>query len=735
MMTYRDGMRSISLCIGVLVIRSTLMGALEVVDTTDSPMVAFAAGHLTAMGDFLEPSDAGGPVTIQIVPGSLPGQAFSILPSKNGIKISAGDERGAMYGTLELAEHIRLYRNLPDAAIEDRPFIEQRGIKMNIPLDARTPSYDDTGDAALANTANVWDLEFWKAYLDSMALNRYNVLSLWNPHPFPSMIQQEAYEDVALDDVYITTLEPAGIENEWGEPQLVSTNVLQNLEKIKTITIEEKIRHWRAVFKHARQRGIDLYFFTWNICPNSVAKPVEPFYRTYSVPVWDEEPGKYGVSHQINNPSTVDYMRDAISTFLHTYPEVTGIGITAGEHMPHNQEAHPVEGWLWETYGKGILDYKEGNQERRITLIHRIWNTDIGKIMEYWDTYPDDFQFSLKYAKARLYATTKPPFAEKQIAQMKAFGMRSWLNLRNDDIFVHQWGDPDYVREFLGNIDIESTVGYVMGSDGYVWGKDFTSKDPDLIGRLEFDRHWYRFMLWGRLGYNPSLGREFWIRQLASKYQEVDAECLYEAWQAASRIIPQVNRFHWRDWDHQWSVEGCMAHIGGFRDVFDFVENPTLQGSGLMNPRRYVEAVRQKRSDLKGTPPEVAARLESAAHFALGKMAILRSEVTDKLLLETLSNIEGMSYLGLYYAAKIRAATELAWFQQTETEDHLKAAIAHAESGLEQWNAYARIGNSRYHDQHLARTKNLNWSLLTREVEHEVQLLRNYALFPAESCN
>lgn len=51
-----------------------------------------------------------------------------------------------MYGGLELAERIRLGEELADIReAQGKPHILRRGIKFNIPLDARTPSYDDTG--------------------------------------------------------------------------------------------------------------------------------------------------------------------------------------------------------------------------------------------------------------------------------------------------------------------------------------------------------------------------------------------------------------------------------------------------------------------------------------------------------------------------------------------------------------------------------------------------------------
>jgi hypothetical protein len=68
------------------------------------------------------------------------------------------DAAGAMYGGLELAEAVQLAHGL--AGVTNRqtnPYLDKRGIKFNIPLDARTPSYSDDSDSAQANIAHMWE--------------------------------------------------------------------------------------------------------------------------------------------------------------------------------------------------------------------------------------------------------------------------------------------------------------------------------------------------------------------------------------------------------------------------------------------------------------------------------------------------------------------------------------------------------------------------------------------------
>ena len=656
---------------------------------------------------------------------SLEEQAYRIESVDRNVKIYGGDATGLMYGGLEVAEQIRLHGRVEDC--QGNPFIARRGIKFNIPLDARTPSYDDSGDAAQENISTMWDWSFWEHFLDQMAQHRYNMISFWNPHPFPSMIKLADYPEVALDDVCRTTLEPVGLENEWGDPGLVTSNVMDNLEVVLEMSIEEKITFWQKVMQHAQDRGIDVYWINWNICPNSVAPAVEPFYKTYEINLGVFEEGKHGVTYEISNPVTIDYYRKAVSEFLRTYPTVKGIGATAGEHMPLSWEGYNREKWLWETYGMGIKQTLEEDPEREVDFIHRVWHSDMDQIMNYWKDYPGNFQVSFKYAKARLYSSPRLPFADSHVEEMKPYGLKSWWNLRNDDIFVYRWGDPDYVRAFLEHFPGEYTAGYHMGSDGYVWGREFISKDPEFSGQPEIDKHWYRFMLWGRLGYNIQLASEFFIGSLEQHYEVEKGKELYDVWQQASGIIPLVNRFHWRDWDHHWSVEGCMARpvLGGYRDVFDFVDNPTLEGSGLLNPRDYARLLQQGRDVKEGNPLSVVKSLHLLADEALAGVKNISCKSKQRALELVLEDIRAQAWLGKYYAEKIRSAVYLALYQEMGKQEDRTLALAALEEAHGFWKKYTELSEQHYRPQMLARTNRLDWSALGDSVNVEIEKLKN----------
>ena len=91
-------------------------------------------------------------------------QGYNVRVQNEGgrrvITVRGTDAAGAMYGGLEIAEAIRVgtLDSLKDSA--HKPHIARRGIKFNIPLDLRTPSYTDCSDAAQANIPVMWEREF-----------------------------------------------------------------------------------------------------------------------------------------------------------------------------------------------------------------------------------------------------------------------------------------------------------------------------------------------------------------------------------------------------------------------------------------------------------------------------------------------------------------------------------------------------------------------------------------------
>ncbi len=642
-------------------------------------------------------------------------QSYRIRREGEKITVIGADEAGAMYGGLDIAEAIRTgtVDSLKDS--EHKPHIAKRGIKFNIPLDLRTPSYSDNSTSAQANIPEMWNLEFWHELIDRMARDRFNVLTLWNMHPFPSIVKVPEYPKIALDDVWRTTadlVEPFDSFSTRGIG-MVKPWMLDKKEVVKRITIDEKIAFWRAVMEHAHDRGIEVYWFTWNVF-------------TYGTG------GQYGITDDLNNAATIDYFRKSVCETVLTYPRLAGMGITSGENMDHEDGSKGKEAWLWATYGEGISDALKTQPERKFRLIHRLHETGLSPILQQWDKYPGPFEFSYKYAVAHMYASRAPSFIQKVLPEITP-EHRTWLTVRNDDLYSFRWGDSDFARAFIQNMPgPDKLAGFYMGPDGYIWGRDFLSRDAvDANGRrqLVWDRQWFSFHLWGRLSYDPSLSDKHFQRLLGTRHLSVSAEKLFAASQASSRIIPQVTRFNWGGIDVHWYPEANLSHPNqykGFYSVRHFMEGKTMPGEDVLSISEWRDKLSDKKTITAQTPPEVATALERDADTALQLVAELRqqADAADKELTLTLSDYEAQAWLGRYFAAKIQGAIDLAEFNASGNPAAQASAMKHVEKALAHWKQYVAIYGRLYVPQLLNRVGTSDIPALTTKAAKDIEIVR-----------
>ena len=600
-----------------------------------------------------------------------------------------GDRIGAMYGGIHMGE-IVAGGSLANFRDEDKtPYIKKRGLKFNIPLDKRTPSFDDGGTSANTNRKNVWDINFWKEYFDVLARQRYNVLSLWNRHPFPSLVKVPGYENIALQGV-----------------------MDENHEFINNWSIDRKTEFWNEVLELAYDRGIEIWPVVWN------------------VELQGTEGNEYGINKDKGNQITIDYIRKSVKQLFLTYPRLAGIGITAGEKMQEYTDSEK-EQWVWDTYGKGVMDVKELQPDRKIRFVHRHWLTDWDEIGSRFNQLPDGFELALKYAQARLYSSTHPSWAAKQLNKIPK-DMATWWNLRNDDIFIQRWGDPDFVREYILNFPHHSkpcdlapclTAGYIMGSDRYFWGRESMSKNPQTPRQLENEKHWYKFLLWGRLGYDPYTSDKLLTGLIQYHFPTVNAAKLFSAWHESSRIIPTVNQFHWLPWDYMWWVEKGTGNewsdINGYHNIIHVIDMETQNVSGYTNIKQFVSG-----DDSGISPLTVADSLEANATTALAVLEGMKDDENIELR-ETIGDIKSQAHFGLYWAHKIRGGVELARFRKNKNSKHKENAIAQLEKALEEWKNYAAQLGESYEKVRFSGHGVFDWDTLTKDVENDIEIARS----------
>jgi hypothetical protein len=574
------------------------------------------------------------------VPTGLGEQAYSIATTgkkQTSYWVYGGDVNGAMYGGLQMAEYITMNGLSGEYNEQVSPDFKQRGVKLNLPMDRRVPTYSGfTNNTSTQHAVkNVWDMKFWETWFDQQARNRYNVLSVWVHHPFPALVKVQEYEKACLPY----------IEGFFGYAD-------------SNLTHEKRVAFWRQVMTYAHNRGFSFYFFCWNVC----AEYAEDMY-----------PGV--ITEKENNLVTLDYLSKSMKALLETYPELDGFGISAGDNMKLPKDSRGP--WTWKAYGQAAHDYALTHPERKFTMIHRGLGAGILKLYEDWGPLTKlpnmKFEYSVKYANAHMFSTLTPKWYEADMTDAAAAGQKTWLTLRNDDYFYMDMGDPEFVRGFLANIPYRQVINsFNIGSDIYHPTRTYWCKDSAMNGQLEIERNWYIQMLWGRTSYNKNISDDVFKKHIAKRFPQVSSEILFNAWAKASRQLPKVQELTQRNWglDAHWYAEASTYPNDGsthFRFLDDFMVTDVAKTSSS-NLCSVASSAEGTCGDKK-TTYQLADEMETDAKAALDLINPISSEGDAKLEVK-INNIKQLAYLATHFAYKIRAAT---YKKANKIEDARKA--------------------------------------------------------------
>jgi hypothetical protein len=639
-------------------------------------------------------------------------EAYAIRRKNKKIWVLGADETGAMYGGLEVADALSLKHPEWLGDKDKKPFLIERGIKFNLSVDLRTPSYNEPGDAAQANIPEVWKEEFWGEYFDEMARNRMNIMSLWSLNLFPSMVFVPEFPETGLNDVWRTRNKYDDSYSSLGV-KFDRPHLYENVEIVKKITIQEKMAFWRKVMQMADDRGISVYVFHWNLF-------------TYGAD------GKHGITNSQTNDTTIAYFRAATREMIKQYPLLKGIGITAGEGMDNKRTGdYENERWLWRAYGEGINDGLKDTPNRDFRLIHRFHWASMSKISDNFKDLNCRLDVSLKYAIAHMYSIPNPPFV-KDAFPVLSEKYKTWLTIRNDDIYSMRWANVDYARQFMRSIPHREVVaGYYMGPDGYTWGRDYLNKNTLNNPPLVIKKQWVSNRIWGLLSYDPSIQNSVFEAMIENRFAGKQTATLMPAWEAASMIFPYITRFVWGDIDLKWFPEANFSDkkYRGFYTVAEYMNRHPMLGSNISGITEWLH------TDAKGkgliSPLSIADTLNLLANRALDglKKMPAYSALSTNELQQTQSDIEAFATIGLYYAAKIQAAFALAQFDKTNDPKHRQNSLDWLKKAEAHWDKYADIYSQKNRPALYNRVGYVDVNALKKEVKKDVEIVGKWQPF------
>jgi Bacterial Ig-like domain/Putative Ig domain len=677
---------------------------------------------------------------------ALETQAYNTQTTGGGTShwVFGGDDRGAMYGGLQLAEELQFepFTTVQNSTVS--PHIMARGTKINVAFDYRLPTYAGRNDTATKSIARaieqVWQIDFWKTWIDEQARNRVNVLSVWNYNPFPALVDVPGFEKSTLPHIigmgskFDSNGTADGYKSETvpGVPEWEDTK----------LTLPERQKFWREVMLHAKKRGFDFYLFNWNVNLAWVDNPA----FNYGVSKGWEDP------KSMNNPADKAYLSAAIEKLYADYPDLSGFGVSPGEQLVGDSPV--LCKWLYDAYSPGVVKAciraKTEQPGRKIGFIHRNLQVDASDVAPLWKNVIADnknlqFDMSLKYCRAYTYSTETPEWAIKDMINVAEAGMSTFLTLRNDGFYYPDFGDANFVRKFLANlpsrkydgVDIEAVDqqqyegkvipgrndikgqerlrGFYFGHDTYTPTTSYLYVDPDLnndpaTGKpmYEFQRKWLSEMLWGRIGYDKDVKDEVFARGIEKRFPTLaksDYPNLFSAWAKATQVHTKLTELVMNNWhfDSFFHTEFCMFKNGGediFRKIWMFYKDDPKSkpapypADGSNSQMASVQET--GKGNPKGKPKTswtVTKILIDNGTDALNLLATIPPS-SDKRFNALMKMIQSQACLSLYYGYKVRGATFMAQGETVQANKDLARPEMYKAWGW--WTHYIATMKSLY---------------------------------------
>jgi hypothetical protein len=654
-------------------------------------------------------------ILMQLDSQNLKKEAYQLTIENKKITIKGGDFTGIIYGALSLAEDIRDSRS--PATLQSKsesPQYTFRAIKYDLPWDSYRHS-----EALDLHIETCKDLKYWEKYLDMMVESRFNVLTIWNLHPYTYMIKPKNFPEASP----FTDAE---------------------------LAVWQKLFH--GILGMAEERGIETYLMPFNIF-------VSPeFAKAHNVAM--DNLGHHHIGKGDTSAIIKTYTRECVTQVLQEYPELDGFCITLGE-VVGGMTPTEREDWVHETIYEGMR-----LSGRKAKLIHRIpfsANLNPGgstsketeeitrKILESdgsLDYLQSPIMADLKYNWSHGHSTPKlvkvhggklyDTYFKPNPTQYKIV----WT-IRNEDFFCLRWGSPEFIKAHIAENSQDFMGGYMIGSETYIPAKDYFTKNATGVNwTYAFERQWLFYKTWGRLLYNPKTPDAVFENEFTNRFWQ-SGKSLFEAYKLASNTPLTLASFFDFGWDFTLYSEGFLALNQKTGNV-EFINIDRLINRETLDPdyvsiKDFVAAQMSKKAfeEKKMTPPKIAQKLENESKKALDLVKNIDFSNNPTIMYEV-ADIKIWSNLGLYLSEKINGGIALETYRKTGNETQKTKAIKHLEVALNYWNKVVEISSPLYKEMplvHFSEQKNMSqeakaklrfhWSLLRNDVLKDVEMAQN----------
>jgi hypothetical protein len=591
----------------------------------------------------------------------IPKEGFLIQGKKDHFIVVAGvDYSGALYGTLELIDRIRLKKDIPSfISAEDYPQMVMRGQCIGLQKSTYLPGRKVYEYPYTPETFPwFYDKKLWLRVLDSMLENRMNSLYLWNGHPFASLVRLKDY--------------PYAVE--------VDDSTFKKNEEI-----------FSFLTKEADKRGIWVIQMFYNII---VSKPFAE---------------KNGLATQDRNrhiiPIIADYTRKSIAAFVEKYPNV-GLMVALGEAM-EGVGQDDID-WFTKTIIPGVKDgLKALGKAEEPPIVLRAHDTDAPSVMAAALPLYKNLYTEAKYnGEALTTYTPRGPWAElhRKLASLGSVQIENVHIMANLEPF--RYSSPDFIQKSVQAMhQVHHGNGLHLYPQASYWDWPYTADktDPRL---LQIDRDWAWYKAWARYAWNANRDDEkekkYWADLFAKKFgtDERHAEDILKAYEQAGEIAPKLlRRFGITDGNRQTLTLGMFMTqlINPYRyGLFALLYNSEGPEGEMLT--EYAEKEWKHEKHVGETPVQIIREVKQHGEKAVAAIQKASSFVrSNNAEFERLKNDMNIyNALANNYSEKALAALDVLRYKYSNDIKDLEKGYSHLEKSLNYFRELVRLTKNSY---------------------------------------
>ncbi|MBK5271677.1 MAG: hypothetical protein JJE22_11760, partial [Bacteroidia bacterium] len=594
------------------------------------------------------------------------------LNNKSVLVINGYDDRGVMYGLLDIAERIswgtdNLHPLSKVRETTEKPAVQERAVSLY----TMNRSYWES---------RFYNEAYWTRYFDMLASDRFNMFTIifgyenggFLAPPYPYFFDVEEYPGVKMKS----------LSQQDKEKNLAALNRI--IQMAHDHGIEVTLGIWDHIYRGGIQAGT-------SAGENASDKQ------------------QYEFVSGIDAGNLMGYTKIALDKFIKLLP-----GLDAIQFRMHDESGlkKGEQGPFWKELFESI---KANHPNMRLVLrakglpdetIHDAINSGV------------KFNIATKFWMEQASLPYSPTHVNLQDQKNRRHGYGDMLRYPQEYKMIWRlwtggtnrillWGSPDYASRFIRSFDI-----YNNGSYGFevnemlatkMESQPHDEKPFDLLNPpyqyydYEFERYWDFYLSYGRMGYNPQTPADVWTNKYEQHFGEKAGPIIEKAVHTASTILPRIvvacNNYTFfpttRGWaekqrfgDLEFYAKAQSSDIQQFAS-FDEEAQQLIEGGETAKILPSITSVWFRKTS------DSINRLVAAAQNAIGTKS-------NKEFNSTIVDLKILSNLALYHSRRIPAAIYYRMYLHTKNPSALDSAIFHERNAIVAWRQIVNAAGDVY---------------------------------------